>query len=98
MSGGAEDDGNEAMRDLGDEVWKRNEIDSPCVKLCSIHPTERICVGCHRTIEEIAGWSGMDPERRSEIMAELPGRAPRLSHRRGGRAARLERGERRRPG
>jgi predicted Fe-S protein YdhL (DUF1289 family) len=77
------------MRDLQDEVWKRNEVDSPCVKLCTIHPAERICIGCLRTIEEIAAWSRMTPETRRTIMAELPARAPRLSHRRGGRNARL---------
>ena len=78
-------------KDMRDEVWKRNEVDSPCVKLCTIHPTERICVGCMRTIEEITAWSRMEPATRRAIMAELPSRAPRLSHRRGGRAARLAR-------
>lgn len=77
------------MRDLRDQVWKRNEVDSPCVKLCTIHPTERICVGCLRSIDEITAWSRMTPEVRREIMAELPSRAPRLALRRGGRMARL---------
>ena len=72
-------------KDMRDEVWKRNEVDSPCVKLCTIHPTERICIGCMRTIEEITAWSRMEPATRKAIMA------PRLSHRRGGRAARLAR-------
>lgn len=70
-------------------VWKRNEIDSPCIQLCSIHPTERICMGCYRTIEEIGGWSRYTPEERKALMEELPDRAPRLKKRRGGRAARL---------
>lgn len=78
------------MRDLPDEVWRRNEVDSPCVKLCTIHPRERICVGCLRTIEEITAWSRMEPETRRLITAELPSRAPRLSLRRGGRNARLQ--------
>lgn len=77
------------MRDLRDDVWKRNEVQSPCVKLCTIHPTERICIGCMRTIEEIAAWSRLTPENRTAIMAELPTRAPRLRQRRGGREARL---------
>jgi predicted Fe-S protein YdhL (DUF1289 family) len=77
------------MRDFADQVWKRNEVDSPCVKICTIHPTERICVGCLRTIDEITTWSRMAPEARRAIMAELPGRAPRLALRRGGRMARL---------
>ncbi|MCX8509733.1 MAG: DUF1289 domain-containing protein [Rhodobacteraceae bacterium] len=75
---------------MRDEVWRRTEVDSPCVKLCAIHPTERICVGCMRTIEEITAWSRMEPETRRVIMAELPSRAPRLANRRGGRNARVQ--------
>jgi uncharacterized protein len=75
--------------DLTDEIWKRDEVDSPCIKLCTIHPVERLCIGCYRTIEEITVWSRLPPDVRQTIMAELPGRAPRLSQRRGGRAARL---------
>lgn len=72
-------------------VWKRNEIDSPCVNICVVHPTERICTGCYRTIDEITHWARLSPEIRREIMDELPSRAPRLSKRRGGRAARMQR-------
>jgi uncharacterized protein len=74
-----------------DDVWKRDEIASPCVKLCVVHPEARICVGCLRSIDEISGWSRMTHEERAVVMAELPSRAPRLAKRRGGRAARLER-------
>ncbi|NQY60626.1 DUF1289 domain-containing protein [Cognatishimia sp.] len=71
-------------------VWKRNEIDSPCIQICVIHPTERICTGCYRSIDEIGAWSKFSDDERAEIMAELPDRAPRLKKRRGGRAARLK--------
>ena len=73
---------------MTDEVWKRAEIESPCVKVCVIHPEERICAGCYRTIEEIGGWSRMTPEERRRIMGELPDRASRLRVRRGGRRGR----------
>ncbi|PTM79954.1 DUF1289 domain-containing protein [Cereibacter sphaeroides] len=73
---------------MKDDIWKRDEIESPCVKLCMIHPEERICVGCHRTLDEIAGWSRLTPEARRAVMAELPARAPRLARRRGGHAGR----------
>ncbi|MCV2889598.1 DUF1289 domain-containing protein [Ruegeria aquimaris] len=74
---------------MTDTVWKRNEIDSPCIRICVVHPTERICTGCFRTIDEISRWSRMESDERAQIMAELPARAPNLSKRRGGRAARL---------
>ena len=76
---------------MKDEVWKRDEIQSPCVKLCVVHPEERLCVGCLRSMEEIATWSRLTHEERAAVMADLPARAPRLAKRRGGRMGRLDR-------
>lgn len=76
---------------MKDEVWKRDEIASPCVKLCVVHPDARICVGCLRTIDEITTWSRMTHAERDIVMAELPSRAPQLAKRRGGRMGRLAR-------
>jgi predicted Fe-S protein YdhL (DUF1289 family) len=78
-----------AENDVSSEVWNRDEVQSPCVKLCVVHPEERICVGCYRSIDEISAWSRLTPAERKAIMAELPARAPRLQKRRGGRGARL---------
>lgn len=75
---------------MNDQVWKRDEVESPCVRICVVHPEERICTGCLRTLEEIARWSQMPAEERRAVMDELPARAPRLRKRRGGRAARLK--------
>ncbi len=74
---------------MTDHSWARNEIESPCVKICVIHPESGLCAGCLRTIDEISTWSKMAPDLRRAIMAELPSRKPRLSVRRGGRAGRL---------
>ncbi|MEM6905123.1 MAG: DUF1289 domain-containing protein [Pseudomonadota bacterium] len=70
---------------MTDEIWRRDEIESPCVKICVLHHEARICVGCYRTGEEIARWSRLTPEERRAIMAELPDRAAKISRRRGGR-------------
>lgn len=75
-----------------DAIWTRAEIESPCIKICVIQPETRLCTGCLRTIDEITAWSRMTPDARSDIMAELPSRKSLLTKRRGGRAARLERG------
>ena len=72
-----------------DEIWSRAEIESPCVKICVIHPVERICAGCLRTIDEISVWSRLTAAERTVIMADLPTRQSQLTRRRGGRAARL---------
>jgi predicted Fe-S protein YdhL (DUF1289 family) len=74
---------------MTDEIWRRDEIESPCVKVCVVDPRTGLCLGCHRTVEEIAGWSAMTPEARRVVMVELPERAKRTKPvRRGGRAAR----------
>ena len=78
-------------QDKSDAVWARAEIESPCVKVCVIHPATRLCAGCLRSIDEIGSWSRMTPEQRRSIMAELPDRGAALRQRRGGRAARLAR-------
>ncbi len=70
------------------EIWQRQEIDSPCVKICVIHPEAKICVGCYRTGDEIAAWSRLTPPARQALMAELPARAKTLTQRRGGRLGR----------
>ncbi|WJY20900.1 DUF1289 domain-containing protein [Fontisubflavum oceani] len=74
---------------MTDQVWKRDEIESPCIKICVVHPETRLCTGCNRSIDEISQWSKLSAEDRAQIMAELPTRAPMLKQRRGGRAARL---------
>ena len=76
---------------MSDEIWARQESDSPCIKICVIHPEERLCVGCYRSIEEIATWSRLPPAERRAIMDDLPTRAPKLAKRRGGRMGRLDR-------
>ena len=74
---------------MSDTVWTREEIESPCIKICVVHPEARICVGCHRTIEEIGGWSRMSREDRRAVMESLPEREVQLRKRRGGRRARV---------
>ena len=72
-----------------DNIWKRDEIESPCIKICTIHPATRTCAGCLRTIDEIGAWSRMTPEARREVMAQLEDRKAKLTKRRGGRAGRM---------
>jgi len=73
---------------MSDEIWRREEIESPCVKVCVLHPEADICIGCYRTRHEIAGWSHMTREERRSLMETLPDRQSRLPGRRGGRKGR----------
>ena len=75
---------------MTDDIWKRDEIASPCIKICVIHPQTQICTGCMRTIDEISGWSLMSHDQRAAVMSALPEREGQFKKRRGGRAARLK--------
>jgi predicted Fe-S protein YdhL (DUF1289 family) len=59
-------------------------IESPCIKVCVVDPASALCVGCGRTVAEIAGWISFTPAERRRIMAELPRRLatlpPRKNH------------------
>ncbi|MEG3151925.1 DUF1289 domain-containing protein [Sphingomonas sp. ZT3P38] len=49
-------------------------IESPCVNICEIDAASGLCVGCARTLDEIARWSSASPEWRDGVMAKLPAR------------------------
>ena len=44
---------------------------SPCVKICVVDPVSGLCIGCGRTVAEIAMWRELDAEERRAIMAGL---------------------------
>ena len=76
---------------MTDEIWKRDEVESPCVKVCIIDNEERICVGCFRTISEITNWSKYTSQQRNIITEDLKIRSKKLApKRRGGRKNRLK--------
>jgi predicted Fe-S protein YdhL (DUF1289 family) len=49
-------------------------ISSPCIKICEIESTSRLCRGCGRSLNEIAQWGQMTEAQRLKIMAALPER------------------------
>jgi hypothetical protein len=44
------------------------------VKVCVVDPESNLCLGCQRTLMEIAGWARFSEVEREALMAELPGR------------------------
>jgi uncharacterized protein len=67
---------------------------TPCVKVCVIDPVSALCIGCGRTIQEIAAWTAMSEAKRLAVMAGLGERMARARSRaaRGGRIAARGRG------
>lgn len=49
-------------------------IATPCVKVCAVDGTSGYCLGCRRTLPEIAGWVRLTDAERAAIMAALPDR------------------------
>ncbi|GGD86706.1 hypothetical protein GCM10011390_01630 [Aureimonas endophytica] len=52
--------------------------DSPCIRLCRLDPATGFCIGCGRTLDEIAGWAGSSGDERRAILARLPARLAEL--------------------
>ncbi|WP_313472444.1 DUF1289 domain-containing protein [Brevundimonas sp.] len=49
-------------------------IATPCVMVCTVDGASGLCLGCFRTLPEIATWSRMSDAERAKIMSELNGR------------------------
>ena len=48
--------------------------ETPCVAICVIDPKAKLCLGCGRTLQEIARWGRMESAERLSIMAALESR------------------------
>jgi len=49
-------------------------MQTPCTKICTLDAGQERCIGCGRTLDEIARWASMSEAERERIMAELPAR------------------------
>jgi predicted Fe-S protein YdhL (DUF1289 family) len=54
-------------------------IETPCTRVCVVHPALGLCVGCGRSLDEIARWIDFDSAERARIMAQLPSRLAIIS-------------------
>lgn len=51
---------------------------SPCVKVCVVDGDSGLCLGCYRTLAEVAGWTRFSDAERAAIMAGLADRRGRI--------------------
>lgn len=49
----------------------RPRVASPCISVCRLDPFEDRCVGCFRTLDEIATWPELSDDARRRVMDEL---------------------------
>jgi predicted Fe-S protein YdhL (DUF1289 family) len=52
---------------------------TPCNRVCVVHPVEGLCIGCGRTVDEIARWTAMSDSERGTVMMTLPQRLAAMS-------------------
>ncbi len=46
-------------------------IESPCTNVCQIDRKTGLCLGCGRTLDEIATWATLSADERCAIMDRL---------------------------
>jgi prolyl-tRNA editing enzyme YbaK/EbsC (Cys-tRNA(Pro) deacylase)/predicted Fe-S protein YdhL (DUF1289 family) len=51
---------------------------SPCISVCRMDPLSGLCIGCMRSIDEIAAWSTLAPPARREVWRSIEQRAAAL--------------------
>ncbi|HSP32460.1 MAG TPA: DUF1289 domain-containing protein [Halomonas sp.] len=44
---------------------------SPCVQICQIEPSTSLCLGCGRTLDEIAVWGSMTEAEKTPVWERL---------------------------
>ncbi len=49
-------------------------VASPCVACCKLDDQD-LCLGCYRTLAEIANWNRRSDEEKAVILSQLPARA-----------------------
>ena len=44
------------------------EIQSPCIGVCSMDDSTGLCLGCYRTMDEIQGWWDLDNAQKKSVV------------------------------
>lgn len=52
----------------------RKPVGSPCTSVCRMDAASGWCIGCLRTLDEIAAWGALDDAGRRAVLQLLPAR------------------------
>lgn len=63
-----------ANRALDGDDQSADQVASPCVNICQINTETGYCIGCMRTIDEIADWLEMSNEEKRQVLHKLEDR------------------------
>lgn len=59
-------------------MTNETSIATPCIKVCVVDGESGLCLGCYRTLNEVASWASLTHAARAELMAALPHRRSRI--------------------
>ena len=49
-------------------------VASPCISVCRMDASTGLCVGCLRTLDEIAVWGALDDDARRDVLQAIAAR------------------------
>ncbi|HEY3796860.1 MAG TPA: DUF1289 domain-containing protein [Caulobacteraceae bacterium] len=53
-------------------------VATPCRNICVVDGESHLCLGCYRSLPEIAAWGALSDAERDAVMAELPDRRAQI--------------------
>ena len=63
------------MEDSGlDDGLTQMKLMSPCISICQMDAEKGLCLGCYRTLCEIAAWPGMSGDEQAVLLNKLRAR------------------------
>ena len=57
---------------------RQDRVQSPCVSICALDEND-LCIGCHRTSDEIMSWPALNNEERREVLEKVALREEKVS-------------------
>lgn len=70
---------------MSNTAQKLAEFESPCTKVCVIHPAARMRTGCLRSIRKIKNWLQFKPPKHRAVMENPPSGKARIAQRQASR-------------
>lgn len=55
-----------------------DKVRSPCVSVCALDEND-VCIGCHRTGDEILRWTQMSNDERREVLRKVAKREEKVA-------------------
>ncbi len=52
---------------------RQDRVPSPCVNVCALDEND-LCIGCHRTSDEIMEWPRLTNDERREVLKKVASR------------------------